>query len=409
MNRVVLIGNGFDLAHGYPTRYEDFINWYWDKRVFSFHGNLTPLSEDCLCSIKMTPNNNERCWNIFAFNNSGFFDKNSMKIIKPSGKEIIKAIEDEPELYELKFSPFFKSICESIETKGWVDIEREYYNHVKMCAETTSYNDSTSIKELNFQLEYLRKLLVEYLKSLQYFNRENEDISNIIYGYFNSDDIAVSRQSDYYAHCENYGMLIPDGKEAEVRFGNKKFSKPCNVLLLNFNYTPIAIAYLLIQIEELRYGKDLRADMVFIHGDIAKPRTIIFGYGDELDDTYGSLLKFEDNEYIKFIKSIKYLESDNYRKLLEFIESDSFQIYIMGHSCGNSDRTLLNTLFEHRNCVSIKPYYYQKEDGSDNYMEIVQNICRNFTDMKLMRDRVVNKTFCEPLPQTTTNGTTNKC
>ena len=51
----------------------------------------------------------------------------------------------------------------------------------------------------------------------------------------------------------------------------------------------------------------------------------------------------------------------------------------------------------------------KKEDGSDNYMEIVQNICRNFTDMKLMRERVVNKTFCEPLPQTTTNATTNKC
>ncbi len=27
----------------------------------------------------------------------------------------------------------------------------------------------------------------------------------------------------------------------------------------------------------------------------------------------------------------------------------------------------------------------------------VQNISRNFTDMKLMRDRVVNKTYCEPL------------
>lgn len=67
----------------------------------------------------------------------------------------------------------------------------------------------------------------------------------------------------------------------------------------------------------------------------------------------------------------------------------------MGHSCGNSDRTLLNTLFEHKNCVSIKPYYYQKEDGSDNYLDIIQNVSRSFTDMKLMRDRVVNKTFCE--------------
>ena len=30
-------------------------------------------------------------------------------------------------------------------------------------------------------------------------------------------------------------------------------------------------------------------------------------------------------------------------------------------------------------------------------LDLVQNISRNFTDMKLMRDRVVNKTYCEPL------------
>ena len=60
-------------------------------------------------------------------------------------------------------------------------------------------------------------------------------------------------------------------------------------------------------------------------------------------------------------------------------------------------RTLLNTLFEHKNCISIKPYYYIKQDGTDNYLELVQNISRNFTDMKLMRDRVVNKTYCAPL------------
>ena len=74
-----------------------------------------------------------------------------------------------------------------------------------------------------------------------------------------------------------------------------------------------------------------------------------------------------------------------------------FQILIMGHSCGNSDRTLLNTLFEHRNCISIKPYFHQINEYEDNYLELVQNISRNFTDMKLMRDRVANKLYCETL------------
>ena len=83
--------------------------------------------------------------------------------------------------------------------------------------------------------------------------------------------------------------------------------------------------------------------------------------------------------------------------MLQFIESAPFQVCIMGHSCGNSDRTLLNTIFEHRNCVSIKPYFYINEKKKDNYLELAQNIYRNFTDLKLMRDRVVNKTYCEPL------------
>lgn len=83
--------------------------------------------------------------------------------------------------------------------------------------------------------------------------------------------------------------------------------------------------------------------------------------------------------------------------MLAFINSAPYQVYIIGHSCGNSDRTLLNTLFEHKNCISIKPFYYIKEYVSDNYLEIIQNISRNFTDMKLMRDRVVNKTYRKKL------------
>ncbi len=158
-------------------------------------------------------------------------------------------------------------------------------------------------------------------------------------------------------------------------------------MMLNFNYTNIAD----------KYFENTGFTVNHIHGSLSNPDSVIFGYGDELDENYKTISNKNDNEYLRNIKSIKYLEAPNYRQLLEFIESDVYQIYIMGHSCGNSDRTLLNTLFEHKNCVSIKPFYHKKSGGSDNYIELVQNISRNFTDMKLMRDRVVNKTFCEPL------------
>ena len=42
-----------------------------------------------------------------------------------------------------------------------------------------------------------------------------------------------------------------------------------------------------------------------------------------------------------------------------------YQIFIFGHSCGISDRTLLIMLFEHDNCASIKVFYHEKYEGKD--------------------------------------------
>ncbi|KAA6438729.1 hypothetical protein FEM33_18040 [Dyadobacter flavalbus] len=60
---------------------------------------------------------------------------------------------------------------------------------------------------------------------------------------------------------------------------------------------------------------------------------------------------------------------------------------IYGHSCSNTDRTLLNTLFEHPNCISIQPFLRKPESAS-----IYTNIYRCFKDKALMRKRVVDAT-----------------
>jgi hypothetical protein len=76
----------------------------------------------------------------------------------------------------------------------------------------------------------------------------------------------------------------------------------------------------------------------------------------------------------------------------------------MGHSCGLSDRTLLNSLFEHHNCLSIKVFYHKyqeidKDGNEDNYSDIIKNISRHFNQKAMMRSKIVDKTLCEPLPQ----------
>lgn len=59
-----------------------------------------------------------------------------------------------------------------------------------------------------------------------------------------------------------------------------------------------------------------------IHGKLGNDLNhIIFGYGDEMDDDYKTISKLNDNDYLTNIKSIRYLETDKYRKLLRFISS----------------------------------------------------------------------------------------
>ena len=381
MNRLVIIGNGFDMAHGLKTSYKDFINWYWDRRVDAFMGNITKVSEDCLCKLTIKDNPNLSCWNVFAFDNSNFKDIRGNRTC--SGYEVITELQKYPDTFSVDTTPFFGTIIQSIETKGWVDIENDYYQLLKKCTETTDCG--YTVKELNEQLAYLQKKLVEYLSTI--------DVPETI-GMINSairENICIEDLSiEGKALAKTMGVIEYDTNSFDDnRYMDERFSgmPPERTMLLCFNYTGTVKEY-------EQYGGLI---LNYIHGELEHPEHIIFGYGDELDRHYQDILDRNDNELLKNVKSVKYLETRHYHDMLEFLMSAPFQVLIMGHSCGNSDRTLLNTVFEHENCVSIKPFYHKWNDGSDNYLELVQNISRNFTNMRLFRDRVVNKEQCKTM------------
>ena len=379
MNRLVIIGNGFDMAHGLKTSYMDFINWYWDQRVNTFVGNTTKVSEDILCKLQIKGNEDISCWNVFAFQNSFFF-KDIYHKERYSGFEIIQEIRQHPKVFSVECCPFFETILQSIETKGWVDIENDYYQTLKNNIDSPrcDYN----VIELNKQLSFLQNKLVEYLKTIETSELKN-DLKGEIVENFNPADFSTEgkKRALRSIGLENYELAELSNKP----YKQQKL-RPKRTMLLSFNYTGTAKMY---------DGNNI--ELNFIHGDLEHPENIIFGYGDELDKNYQDILDKNNNEFLRNVKSVKYLETRHYHELLEFLLSAPFQVLIMGHSCGNSDRTLLNTVFEHENCVSIKPFYHKWDDGRDNYLELVQNISRNFTNMKLLRDRVVNKEQCQTM------------
>ena len=418
MNRIIIVGNGFDLAHGLKTKYENFINWYWDKWGQRLRSCGVKSISDGLCSFVLKDEVGLAGWYLVWSYHYGVYPANL------TDRQLLEQAKKDDKVCDYKMhSTFFSKICNSIETKGWVDIEADYYTMLTECK-----GDKVKLVRLNNDFAFIQNLLVEYLNEIQK-NEINEelvcdDIKNKILAPFVAKDISIEAKdkwNDFLKRRLNDSDLI-DNIELYKPFDAKEVLKSINefkndykdniefmgvdsiygavlphemmypdeILFLNFNYTTTADLYI---------PEDPHFILNHIHGELAKPENVIFGYGDESDDEHKKLQKINDNEYLRHIKTNRYLETPNYRDLLSFIDSAPFQVCIMGHSCGLSDKTLLNTLFEHKNCVSIKPYYYVNEQGKDNYLDIVQNISRNFTNPKLMRDRVVNKTFCEPLPQ----------
>ena len=168
MNRLVLIGNGFDLAHGLPTSYQDFINWYWNYRFQGLIGNKTNVSKDILCTITCL----KKQWT-----GALFFDYN---LKNTYGIRLYNYLKSNEEEYKVELSPLFNRIMTSVENKGWVDIENEYYSLLVLLYSHVKDNYLNH----NKQLDYLRELLIQYLNTIDYDTilKVNDDIKYNIHG-----------------------------------------------------------------------------------------------------------------------------------------------------------------------------------------------------------------------------------
>lgn len=422
MNRIILIGNGFDLAHKMKTCYRDFLQDLWQKTIGEIH--LSAGKEE--------------------YENDDIIIRNIPKDWQPNiSFQELKALLKDPEIdFEFKNS-FLQRITERDYIQNWVDIENEYYGLLLECIENqNNLAFSTNIKSLNKDFLRLKELLTQYLEfqENEFNNRLSNSgglkplfknqIKNKIFTHFNLLDLEentririIQAEFNKFLNLKEKSALIGSsnindkmslallqdmGKSSlfstfqrlvlSTRAPEYIDLEPNSILFLNFNYTLTEFLYQNPDLYNMPQKIPL-VESIHIHGSLRPndKNPIIFGFGDELDENYKKIENLNDNHFLENIKSIKYLETDNYKKLLQFINSDKYQVFIMGHSCGISDRTLLNTVFEHENCASIKPYYHKKPDGTDNYSDIIKNISRNFNSKALMRDRVVNKTYCEPL------------
>ncbi len=365
MNRLVIIGNGFDLAHNLKTSYEHFIVSYLIRHLNEASQKWT--SEDELIIIDKKGGGTisfdtiETLEEIISHNHLSFPGRSKGKYYKHDRG------------FEIKFkSRLFESLMIN---RNWTDIEKKYFEFILKIQSNNVGSEEMKLKlivQANADLEIIKNEFISYLNNIQLDGNLNNEILNMI-----SDCFAKNNSAAY---------------ASKVKFDLDENKAPNKVCFINFNYTDILEKYL----RALNSRQQDQTLHFAIHGSLKNPEQIIFGYGDETHDEYQKLENLDIQELLENIKSFYYPANSYYDEIMEFIEDDKYDIHVIGHSLGLSDRVLLKTLFENQKCKAIK-LYHRGTERSQFKKRIA--LSRHFSNKIEMRNKVLQFNPNDIIPQ----------
>lgn len=323
MNKLIIIGNGFDLAHGLKTSYSNFLEYLFKK---------SKTTKKSILKFNRSLKDREYGRSDIDFS---FFIGNIRDMFV---KQIVSTDNS-----------FLKILYLDLSLQDWVDIEKRYYSQL---INTVPKN----IEKLNNEFQQIKDELENYLK---------EEVPIFI---------------------DKPGSSIESRKFIDL-FENGNSGKIC---FLNFNYTYTLDFY----IDMLQDTFGIESEVINIHGRLSdKNNPIIFGYGDEEDESHTNLLKKDNEVYLMNIKSTLY--NNSYNRLLSFL-SHAPTIHIFGHSLGISDRTLLKEILTDKRVRSIKLYYY-KNRSHYNYLK--RRLAITFMEDKSWKTKVEEIESSTIMPQ----------
>ncbi|WP_435353205.1 AbiH family protein [Emticicia sp. SJ17W-69] len=339
-NTLILIGNGFDLAHEMP------IYKFYDEKLSTSYRDfiISQILKDFIYQ-NLDDTNLASYPRYLKFDNP----KGDKKVISTDMYSLLRSGANLNNKEYKILNSFFGHLMNIQKLKGWVDIECEYFDLLTFLFETGG-----DIFKFNEEFSLIIEGLKKHLQDIE-INIKKE----------------CKPKAEIQAHFDE---II------------QQYTDIGNVQILNFNYTSTPELYL-TQYEN-------RVEVNYIHGKLFDEQNpIIFGYGDEAHPKYKQIEDSGNKDYLKFLKSYAYLQTNNYHNFLRFIDSDNFDVVIMGHSCGMSDGVMLKTIFEHPNCqnIIIKYYQYINNEGKaiNDFFVKTQEIARHFSDKAMFRKKVL--------------------
>jgi hypothetical protein len=297
--KIVILGNGFDLAHGLKTSYSHFIEYLINE------------------SIKYNSEIREELIDLGHL----FSEDSNFETIKKKFHHLSSASKS-PVNGKIFFpNNFFKALLGVFFDANWVDIEDYYFRYMK---------NTKNIEELNSDFEIIKKHLEKYLVSQQI------------------------KKDDDSLFIKDYVDIFKEGKPDSILFLNFNYTSTINLYLKSLS--DIQDVRVINIHGELETSNN---PIIFGYGDDNHPDYI--SYIKNTNDSYLRNLKRQQYNLASSYKSLKtYL--DSFIPSLKHNENN-IEVYCIGHSLSLSDKTLLNEIFENESVNKIKLYYYKDIEG----------------------------------------------
>lgn len=362
MKQVLIIGNGFDIAHGLPTSFKDFSNYLLNEIL------IPDLKKYVLETGKSDyyTDGIRKIFKQFLFP-VGYNNNYSLEgvLLNLSKENIKKSMIDNKMVFLDHLENSFLSTLYREQDEFWFDIESTYFKFLRGIPKSYDRSSHKSrLLKLNNELKQIRDLLREYLITLK-IERESP---------------VKDFTKDLLTHLE----LSGDGSN--------------EVLVIDFNYTQTIRSF------------DLTGYQHYpIHGTLESD--IIFGWGNDKDEDYSTIKNLNDDDYLMNFKTHHYLKENYYQIIHHNLikVNEKYNVHVLGHSLGITDKSLLQEIFESDNCTKI--YIYLRSDKYDTeiapedkqiaveneYTKLTMAISRIIDD-QMARVKVVNMKYSNYFP-----------
>lgn len=361
--KILVIGNGFDLEHGLPTKYKDFLDFMIGiKLLCSKLGIIDKKSfiEELERITKHDIDENIK----ESLTQKKFIDSDLMKEWKEEelSKQLIEGANN-----NIWIKYFLENM--NYEKEGWIDFESEI-SSVIQCIEymrnSSEYYQKYSQQPRNIDnyKEKIVRQIISYsklnIRSFELSGNKLQEVADILNKHLNELILCLEIYLDEFVNRMGINLISYDIKDI-------KFDK-----VLSFNYTNTYERICTPSNREIEYH--------YIHGKADASRNssennIVLGIEEYLD-IQGKNERLEFVYFKKYFQRIYKQTGSQYKKWLRFMNEPATaqnDIYIFGHSLDITDMDIFKELFDCKN-TAITILYHNKYVFAQQIVKLIKII-----------------------------------